>query len=43
MCPVLSAPISVHSYDPELAVVEFLYEVRGKGTEKLAPSFPAIP
>ena len=29
VAPVLSRPISVHSYDPELAVVEFLYEVRG--------------
>ena len=40
VAPVLSRPISVHSYDPELAVVEFLYEVRGKGTEKLAALVP---
>ncbi len=40
VAPVLSRPISVHSYDPELATLEFLYEVRGKGTEKLAALVP---
>ena len=40
VAPVLSRPISVHSYDPELATLDFLYEVRGKGTEKLAALVP---
>lgn len=34
--PLLSRPISVHSYDARTATVEFLYEVRGLGTQRLA-------
>lgn len=34
--PVLSRPISVHAYDRTTATVQFLYEVRGEGTKKLA-------
>lgn len=34
--PLLSRPISVHSYDARTATVQFLYEVRGKGTSHLA-------
>lgn len=40
VAPVLSRPISVHSYDAEMGTVQFLYEVRGKGTEKLAALEP---
>lgn len=31
--PLLSRPISVHNYDAENYIIEFLYEVRGTGTE----------
>lgn len=34
--PLLSRPISVHSYDARTATVEFLYEVRGTGTKRLS-------
>ena len=34
--PLLSRPISLHSFDPELREIAFLYEVKGTGTEKLA-------
>ena len=34
--PLLSRPISVHRFDPVTATLEFLYEVKGKGTEHLA-------
>ena len=34
--PLLSRPISLHSFDPELREISFLYEVKGTGTEKLA-------
>ncbi len=40
VAPVLSRPISLHSYDPAMGTVQFLYEVRGKGTEKLAALEP---
>lgn len=36
MAPLLSRPISVHRFDPVSATLEFLYEVKGKGTEHLA-------
>ena len=38
--PLLSRPISVHNYDERTATVEFLYEVRGKGTQQLAALLP---
>ncbi len=34
--PTLSRPISVHYYDAESGELQFLYEVKGPGTEKLA-------
>lgn len=34
--PLLSRPISVHAFDAQSGVLEFLYEVRGTGTQKLA-------
>lgn len=34
--PLLSRPISVHRWDKETRVLTFLYQVKGKGTEKLA-------
>ncbi len=34
--PLLSRPISVHRFDREAKEIEFLYEVKGMGTEKLA-------
>ncbi len=34
--PFLSRPISVHRWDPETQTIEFLYQVVGEGTEKLA-------
>ncbi|WP_367925491.1 dihydroorotate dehydrogenase electron transfer subunit [uncultured Ruthenibacterium sp.] len=34
--PILSRPISLHSFDESLREVSFLYEVKGQGTEKLA-------
>lgn len=34
--PTLSRPISVHSYDAQSGELEFLYEVKGPGTQKLA-------
>lgn len=40
VAPVLSRPISVHSYDAAMGTIQFLYEVRGKGTEKLAALEP---
>ena len=34
--PFLSRPISVHKWDPETREIEFLYQVIGEGTKKLA-------
>ena len=34
--PFLSRPISVHRWNPESSTIEFLYQVVGEGTEKLA-------
>ena len=34
--PFLSRPISVHKWEPETQTVEFLYQVIGEGTHKLA-------
>ncbi len=34
--PLLSRPISVHRWDEASRELEFLYQVKGKGTEKLA-------
>ena len=34
--PTLSRPISVHSYDAASGALQFLYEVKGPGTQKLA-------
>ncbi len=34
--PFLSRPISVHSWDADTHEVQFLYQVKGHGTEKLA-------
>lgn len=34
--PLLSRPISVHSYDAATGALVFMYEVKGVGTEKLA-------
>ena len=34
--PFLSRPISVHSWDAESGTIEFLYQVIGEGTHKLA-------
>lgn len=38
--PFLSRPISLHSYDPEQESLEFLYQVKGQGTEKLSALEP---
>ncbi|MBQ5754571.1 MAG: dihydroorotate dehydrogenase electron transfer subunit [Oscillospiraceae bacterium] len=38
--PFLSRPISLHSWNPENRTVEFLYEVKGIGTQKLAALQP---
>ena len=34
--PFLSRPISLHHWDPEKKMVEFLYEIKGEGTRRLA-------
>jgi len=34
--PFLSRPISVHHYDADTNTIEFLYQVIGEGTKKLA-------
>jgi dihydroorotate dehydrogenase electron transfer subunit len=34
--PLLARPISVHDWEPEHAVLTFLYQVKGSGTQKLA-------
>lgn len=34
--PLLSRPISVHAWAPETGELQFLYQVKGPGTEKLA-------
>ena len=34
--PFLSRPISVHKWEPETQTVEFLYQVIGEGTHKIA-------
>ncbi len=34
--PLLSRPISVHRWNPDSSTIEFLYQVVGEGTEKLA-------
>ena len=34
--PFLSRPISVHRWNPESSTIEFLYQVVGEGTEKIA-------
>ena len=34
--PFLSRPISVHRWNPDSSTIEFLYQVVGEGTEKLA-------
>lgn len=34
--PFLSRPISVHRYNADSSTIEFLYQVRGEGTQKLA-------
>lgn len=34
--PFLSRPISLHCYDPKEEALEFLYQVKGEGTEKLS-------
>ena len=38
--PLLSRPISVHSWDAATGTLEFLYEVRGQGTRLLAALLP---
>ena len=38
--PLLSRPISVHSWDEATGTLEFLYEVRGQGTRLLAALEP---
>ena len=38
--PFLSRPISVHKWEPETLTVEFLYQVIGEGTHKLAALKP---
>ena len=38
--PFLSRPISVHKWEPETLTVEFLYQVIGEGTQKLATLKP---
>ena len=34
--PFLSRPISVHRWNPDSSTIEFLYQVVGEGTEKMA-------
>ena len=34
--PFLSRPISVHRWNPDSGTIEFLYQVVGEGTEKIA-------
>ena len=34
--PILSRPISVHKWEPETQTIEFLYQVIGEGTHKIA-------
>ena len=34
--PFLSRPISVHRWNPDSSTIEFLYQVVGEGTEKIA-------
>ena len=34
--PFLSRPISVHKWEPETQTIEFLYQVIGEGTHKIA-------
>ena len=34
--PFLSRPISVHKWEPETQTIEFLYQVIGEGTQKIA-------
>ncbi len=34
--PFLSRPISVHKWEPKTQTVEFLYQVIGEGTQKIA-------
>ena len=34
--PFLSRPISLHSFDAQQESLEFLYQVKGEGTEKLS-------
>ena len=38
--PLLSRPLSVHSYDPLTGTLQFLYEVKGRGTGHLAALQP---
>ena len=38
--PLLSRPISLHSYDPLTGTVQFLYEIKGPGTRMLAALRP---
>lgn len=38
--PLLSRPISLHSYDPLTGTVQFLYEIKGQGTRMLAALRP---
>ena len=38
--PTLSRPISVHGYEAATGELQFLYEVRGLGTQKLAAALP---
>ncbi len=38
--PLLSRPISVHEYDGEKRTVSFLYQVKGRGTRRLAALEP---
>ena len=34
--PFLSRPISVHKWEPKTQTIEFLYQVIGEGTQKIA-------
>ena len=38
--PLLSRPISVHSWDGQTGALEFLYEIRGQGTRQLSALLP---
>ena len=38
--PLLSRPVSVHSWDAATGTLEFLYEVRGQGTRHLSALEP---